>query len=54
MKKKYGIKTHIGQPVGYGSLATPMVVMSEAVLTDIDGEILFEGHAWSTRWWAMS
>lgn len=54
MKKKYGIKPILASLLVTASLATPMVVMSEAVLTDIDGEILFEGHAWSTRWWAMS
>lgn len=43
MKKKYGIKPILASLLVTASLATPMVVMSEAVLTDIDGEILFEG-----------
>lgn len=43
MKKRYGIKTILASLLVTASLATPMVVMSEPALPDIDGELLFEG-----------
>lgn len=43
MKKRYGIKPILASVLVTAALVTPMVVMSEPALPDLDGELLFEG-----------